>query len=158
MRTERVVITNKLPTGTCFGVTLGEEPAAVFIPQKVAASCNLDIGDEAMAQMVPNMREAERTPLFAIRVTREPVGERPADIHTAVLRKLKGGGVWLPKHMAANMNCDEATAAATMGAIFASGGCSKFTLHVSNNSGPPRTEWFTCYPEKADVDEWVEPE
>jgi hypothetical protein len=155
MHHERIVVTNRLSTGTCFGVTLGETPTAVFIPQKVAASCDLDVGDEATAQLIPNMREVDRTPYFAIRVAREPIPmtPRPADVHGALLRKLRQGGVWTAKIMAAHLNCDEATTAAAMQAIFASGGCSKFTLHVSNTGGP-RNEWFTCYPERADVDEW----
>jgi hypothetical protein len=40
--------------------------------------------------------------------------------------------------------------------MFADGGCAKFQLWRSPNQSKPGREWFTCYPQKADVDEWEE--
>jgi hypothetical protein len=41
-------------------------------------------------------------------------------------------------------------------AMFADGGCAKFQLWRSPTQSKPGREWFTCYPQKADVDEWEE--
>jgi hypothetical protein len=40
--------------------------------------------------------------------------------------------------------------------MFADGGCAKFQLWRSPTQSKPGREWFTCYPQKADVDEWEE--
>jgi hypothetical protein len=38
--------------------------------------------------------------------------------------------------------------------MFADGGCAKFQLWRTSDQSKPSREWFTCYPQKADVDEW----
>jgi hypothetical protein len=161
-----VIVTNRLPSGTCFGVTDGTDPKGVFIPQRVALACSLDVGDTVQAQLVLNTVEAERTPYFAIRVAHKAVepGEN-SSLTANVLVALKAGGVWTAKTMG-DLVFEEkgysigenptAAAAGALASIFASGGCSKFSLLGPSASPVPRKEWFTCFPERADVDEWRE--
>lgn len=40
--------------------------------------------------------------------------------------------------------------------MYAKGECAKFQLWRSSDQSKPSREWFTCHPEKADVDEWEE--
>lgn len=69
----RIVITNKLDTGTAFGVDLdGDVGGGVFIPSKLAASVNAAIGDHLYGVLVPNAVYSTRTPWLAITLSRDP--------------------------------------------------------------------------------------
>lgn len=39
-------------------------------------------------------------------------------------------------------------------AMYAKGECAKFQLWRSSDQSKPSREWFTCHPDRADVDEW----
>lgn len=61
---ETIAVINVLPSGTAFGVNSRGE--GVFIPTSVANAAGVAIGDEVLAQLVPNARNPERTPHMAI--------------------------------------------------------------------------------------------
>jgi len=82
-----------------------------------------------------------------------------------VRKTMEKGGVWTVsslfeelfpgKTRGEGMNDYNAVSTA-LRSMFADGGCAKFQLWRSPNQSKPGREWFTCYPQKADVDEWEE--
>lgn len=170
MKLTEIVITNALPTGTAFAATLDESPVGVFVPGRVAVASDVQIGQRVMALLVPNTTRPDRTPWMAARI--EPhTGEVDtaatvdASVPAKVRAVMKNGGVWTVATMFAHLFPDETrlSAAAKYSAIsntfrnmFAAGECAKFQMWRTADQSKPGREWFTCYPERADVDEWDE--
>jgi hypothetical protein len=78
---------------------------------------------------------------------------------------LTGGGVWtvgtlferlFPGKTRGDGLTDYNAISGAIRAMYARGECAKFQLWRSPDQTKPSREWFTCYPEKADVDEWEE--
>lgn len=78
---------------------------------------------------------------------------------------MKKGGVWtvatlfeelFPSKTRGDGLQDYNAISAAVRAMYAKGECSKFQLWRAADQTKPSREWFTCYPEKADVDEWEE--
>lgn len=78
---------------------------------------------------------------------------------------MKRGGVWtvaslfehlFPNKLRAEGLTEYNVISATIRSMYAKGHCAKFQLWRSSDQSKPSREWFTCYPEKADVDEWEE--
>jgi len=173
MRTVEIVITNKLPTGTAFAVTLQTPAESVFVPGKVAAAARAEIGDRFMALLVPNVLEPSKTPWMAARIDASlpfapgelASNETDIDIVAQVRSTLQGGGVWTAKRMFEHLfdtkrgsSGADAFAAVTAALhdMFAAAQCAKFQLWPAPGADAPAREWFTCYPKRADVDEWEE--
>jgi len=85
-----------------------------------------------------------------------------ADRVRFVMRK---GGVWtlaalfeelFPGTTRGDGLSDYNAISAAIRGMYAKGDCAKFQLWRSSDQSKPSREWFTCYPEKADVDEWEE--
>ena len=75
------------------------------------------------------------------------------------------GGVWtvgtlfeelFPGRTRGDGLSDYNAVSAALRGMYAKGDCAKFQLWRSSDQSKPSREWFTCYPEKADVDEWEE--
>lgn len=78
---------------------------------------------------------------------------------------MKAGGVWtlaslfeelFPGKTRTTGLADYNAISAAVRGMYARGDCAKFQLWRSSDQSKPSREWFTCYPEKADVDEWEE--
>jgi hypothetical protein len=168
-----ILITHILPTGTAFAVTKEKPTEAVFIPGTVARLTDVVVGQEVLALLVPNAHQPDRTPWLAAKLetvphagveitTLSPKGPSIADRVHEVMRE---SGVWTVASMfdelfpgrdkSAGIKEYNAISSA-LRAMFARGDCAKFQLWRSPDQTKPGREWFTCYPEKADVDEWVE--
>lgn len=82
MITENVTVlcTNMLETNTAFGfrADTGEQ---VFIPANVAERACIKIGDTLNVTVIPNFKQPEKTPWFAIFVS--PAGEPSGDVPKA---------------------------------------------------------------------------
>jgi len=82
-----------------------------------------------------------------------------------VRKVLRNGGVWtvaslfedlFPGKTRGDGLTEYNAVSAAVRAMYSKGECSKFQLWRSSDQSKPSREWFTCYPEKADVDEWEE--
>jgi hypothetical protein len=173
MPTCEIVITNVIKTGTAFAVTLGANPESVFVPAKVAEAAKAAIGDHYVALLVPNSIKPDRTPWMAARIdtslllTALAQQVPAADATTAdrVREVMRNGGVWtngklfddlFPGKTRGDSAREYSEVLAALHAMFAEGLCAKFQLWRKGDEARPNREWFTCYPERADVDEWVE--
>jgi hypothetical protein len=166
-----ITITNVLPTGTAFAATVTASPEAVFIPGKVATITGVTIGQRVMALLVPNTFKPESTPWMAARIEMAAANVDPVrpmahlPIAERVRQALREGGVWtlaslyahlFPNDMRSEGLRDYNAVSSALRSMFASGECAKFQLWRSADQSKPSREWFTCHPERADVDEWVE--
>jgi hypothetical protein len=165
-----IVVTHILPSKTAFGATATAPAEAVFIPSKISELLGLTIGQEVKAMLVPNTMQPERTPWLAVRIeVAEPpapvVPEPTGSIAEQVQRVMRDGGVWtladmftelFPGQTRTTSLTEYNAVSAALRSMFARGDCAKFQLWRSPDQTKAGREWFTCYPEKADVDEWVE--
>ena len=94
--------------------------------------------------------------------TAEPA---PVSIAERVRQCMEGGGVWTVSTMYMELfpsktrgvgTSEYNAVSAALRSMFAAGKCSKFQLWRTHDQSKPSREWFTCYPERADVDEWEE--
>ncbi len=78
---------------------------------------------------------------------------------------IQSGGVWtvgtafaelFPGKTRGDGLTDYNTVAYTLRSMFADNQCAKFSMWRSADQSKPSREWYTCYPEKADVDEFEE--
>lgn len=171
MKTAEIVIVNKLVTGTAFGVTLSEPSEAVFVPGRVVEASNAEIGDKFVALLVPNTIKPDRTPWMAARIDPAlplpsiPTTPKLASTPDLVRETMMQGGVWtlgemfehlFPGQTRGTSLVDYNAISNTLRHLYEKGECAKFQLWRSSDQERPSREWFTCYPERADVDEWVE--
>lgn len=164
-----VIVTHILETGTSFGSTTTKPPQGVFIPASVSKACGLVVAQEVNAKLVPNTMQPERTPWLAVSVEVlppqdfvRPVGEL---VSARAWEVMRNGGVWnaqtmfeelFPEHHKSAKLQEYNTISSTLCEMFARGECAKFQMWRSPDDNSPGREWFTCYPERADVDEWVD--
>lgn len=80
-----------------------------------------------------------------------------------VRRTMRKGGVWtvsslyselVPGKVRVEGLTEYNSISAAVRAMYAKGECAKFQLWRSSDQSKPSREWFTCYPDRADVDEW----
>ncbi len=163
MSTREIVVTHILPSMSAFGATRGVLPEAVFIPSSTVRATKLEVGQIAEALLVPNTMQPERTPWFAARVKTLSeddlinMANSGSNLESRVAALLNAGGVWTIPMIRENIKgvCSESVDAA-LDDLFCAGRCSKFQRWDHVNHDAPSEEWFTCYPDKADVDEWCE--
>ena len=76
---------------------------------------------------------------------------------------MKEGGVWtlaamfemvFPGKTRGDGMSDYNAVSAAMRKMFADNECSKFSFWRTSEQVKPGRDWFTCYPDRADVDEW----
>ncbi len=168
MQQIRIAIVNVLSTGTAFAVTLEEPTKSVFVPAKLSEQVKLRLGDVFVAKAVPNPVNSERTPLMAVDLLpalplEDPVPAivaRQTDLKGKVRDALLEGNTWTLEQMVryVSKSPDGATYAEVREALnelFREGVCSKFQ-RLSSPTGAPVREWFSAYPDKVEVEEWLE--
>jgi hypothetical protein len=93
----------------------------------------------------------------------EPAPPPQPSVADRVRGVMQKGGVWtvatlfeelFPGKTRTNGLSDYSAISAAVRGMFARGDCAKFQLWRSSDQSKPSREWFTCHPEKADVDEW----
>lgn len=91
-----------------------------------------------------------------------PVVPTMADRVRSTMRK---GGVWtvsslyselVPGKVRTDGLSEYNAISAAVRAMYAKGECAKFQLWRNSDQSKPSREWFTCHPDRADVDEWEE--
>lgn len=163
----QITITNQLPSMSSFGVRLDGTEGAVFIPSKIVNQFKLEVGDTVEALLVPNATQSDRTPWLAVRVepakAPAPIQQLDYPIIERVRDVMREGGVWTQATMFEELfpDCDRTerldeynAITAAFRSLFNKGACSKFQLWRTASQSKPSREWFTCYPDNADVDEW----
>ena len=82
-----------------------------------------------------------------------------------VRRTMRNGAVWtvsslyselVPGKVRTEGLTEYSSISAAVRAMYAKGECAKFQLWRSSDQSKPSREWFTCHPDRADVDEWEE--
>jgi len=90
-------------------------------------------------------------------------GKPEATVADRVRTLMAAGGVWtlgslfaelFPGKTRGDGLSDYNAVSSAVRAMYAKGECAKFQLWRSSDQSKPSREWFTCHPEKADVDEW----
>ena len=69
MQTSEIMVINRLATGTAFATTV-DSNQAVFIPAKITALLDANVGDRFKAILIANTAMPEKTPWMAIRLDR----------------------------------------------------------------------------------------
>jgi hypothetical protein len=157
---QTIIVTHILPSGTAFGATTTRPTEAVFIPASVSRSTDIVVGQEVEAQLVPNTMQPERTPWFAARLKLKPVSGGSELVNAKVKKVMRDGGVWTAGTMATELGDGTGTAETLteLNAMFNQGLCAKFELWKNPGHMAPAKQWFTCYPDHVEVDEWEEVE
>jgi hypothetical protein len=153
MELQPIIVTHILPTTTAFGATRTSPPESVFIPGKLAHAAGLVVGQEVMVQLVPNTMQPDKTPWLAAYVEMSPPKGEAAP-KELVMELLREGAVWTSTDVATELGMTIQAASAALAEAFNSGLCAMFELRKSPSTVSKR--WFTCYPDHADVAEWVE--
>lgn len=92
-----------------------------------------------------------------------PKGVPVMSTYDKVRAVLKEGGVWtlaamfeevFPGKTRGEGMQDYNAVSAAMRKMFADNECSKFSFWRTSEQVKPGRDWFTCYPDRADVDEW----
>lgn len=156
-----------------------ENQGSIFFNKSITTQFDLKPGDVVRARYVPNYPDrAEVVPWRAIFVFGEAEVVQPepasvlaeppvpqASVVDRVHALLSGGGVWtvatafewlFPGKSRVTSVTEYNAVSAALRSLFARGHCAKFQLWRSPDQTKPGREWFTCYPEKADVDEFEE--
>lgn len=92
-----------------------------------------------------------------------PKGAPLVSTYDRVRAVLKEGGVWtlaamfeevFPGKTRGEGLADYNAVSAALRKMFADNECSKFSFWRTSEQVKPGRDWFTCYPDRADVDEW----
>lgn len=92
-----------------------------------------------------------------------PKGAPVVSVYDKVRAVLKEGGVWtlaamfeevFPGRTRGDGMQDYNAVSSAMRKMFADNECSKFSFWRTSEQVKPGRDWFTCYPDRADVDEW----
>jgi hypothetical protein len=92
-----------------------------------------------------------------------PTGALQVSTYDKVRSVMKEGGVWtlaamfeevFPGRTRGDGLADYNAVSAAMRKMFADNECSKFSFWRTSEQVKPGRDWFTCYPDRADVDEW----
>jgi hypothetical protein len=179
-----ISVSNILPSGAAFGVRL-DDGTSCYIPLRVASTQSLRLGDDFLAKLVPNRftKEDNRTPWLAVHLTRStvaapaypvqyamPFEEGAGDpelppIEDRVRVAMQSGGVWTDRTMFDHLfpgatrgtgSADFLTVRNALRQMFTDDECAKFAMWHRAGQGHPSRVWYTCYPDRADVDEWEE--
>lgn len=175
-----ITVTNEIATGAAFGIKHGTGESC-FIPASIMFTTKLRPGDTAEAVLIPNPNElvAHRTPHMVRFVkprtdTQTPPAPQPvkmvpvfnpAEVEKFVRDHMKAGGVWTVSSLfedylkdpeAVREDHPQAYNAVsnTLRKMFDNDECAKWSMWTKASQSKPGREWFSCYPNKADVAEW----
>jgi hypothetical protein len=116
MQTSEIMVINRLDTNTAFAVTI-DSNQGVFIPAKVAASFDVQVGERFTAILIENTAHPDKTPWMAIRIVRvDPTKNVQAldDLARMILADLSQGGSATVEDVADNINHPVANVVAKM--------------------------------------------
>lgn len=91
MQTSEIMVINRLATGTAFAATVTDNQN-VFIPAKVAASLDVQVGQRFMAILIENAAHPDRTPWMAVRIDPQQATPVVDDLTKMILADLSEGG------------------------------------------------------------------
>jgi len=106
MQTSEIMVINKLNTNTAFGATV-DSNQSVFIPAKVAASLDVQVGERFQAILIANTVHPEKTPWMAIRIVRLDAAQGTQfndDLALAILADLRESGRATVEDVAESIN------------------------------------------------------
>jgi hypothetical protein len=92
-----------------------------------------------------------------------PTSAPTVSTYDKVRAVMKEGGVWtlaamfeevFPGRTRGDGLADYNAVSAALRKMFADNECSKFSFWRTSEQVKPGRDWFTCYPDRADVDEW----
>jgi hypothetical protein len=149
-------------------VSVGEELCAKLVPNRFPDKADrtpwLTVHLSRPAPKVENPKPVQYSMPFSQFDTPAAAPAMPS-IASRVRQVMEKGGVWTLASMfeelfpgktrGEGLNDYNAVSNA-LRMMFADGGCAKFQLWRTPDQSKPGREWFTCYPQKADVDEWEE--
>lgn len=158
-----ILVTNILPKGTAFGVLSADPTQKVFIPAHLSRGAALAPAARRLALLVPNSMQPDNTPWMVAQIFDHTLqGAEFDELVTRVHDHLMKGGVWTVTTLHSTLfphgigGSDQAAAIAdVLRTLFQRGAVARFQLwRAADPVGRPAREWYTCYPERADVDEW----
>lgn len=179
---DTIIITNEISTGSAFAVK-HDSGESCFVPASIMVNLGLKPGDTVEALLIknPNAEVAHRTPYMVRFVKRDPAAPAPvpaepvkpepvfdaAEVDAFVRMRMKGGGVWTVATMFEEyMGDPEATrtdnlqaynaVSASLRRMFDNDECAKWSMWTKASQSKPGREWFSCFPNRVDVDEWAE--
>jgi hypothetical protein len=175
-----VTITNEINTGSAFAIKHGTGESC-FVPSSIMQNTGLRPGDTAEVLLIKNPNEfaLDRTPYMVRFVKPESCPARqakpkpvepefdPAEVEAFVRQRMKQGGVWTVGSMYAEYMQDEEAERSqnlpaynmisnTLRKMFDHDECAKWSMWTKASQSKPGREWFSCYPQRVDVDEWVD--
>jgi hypothetical protein len=183
---DTVTITNVILTGSAFAVKHGTgESCFIPTSVMFAAGLQVGDTVEALLIKNPNELVAHRTP-YMVRFVKpstfvvaaappvapvapvkpEPVFS-PAEVDAFVRQRMKEGGVWTVATMFEEYMQDPAATRTdnlpaynavsyALRKMFDNDECAKWSMWTKASQSKPGREWYSCHPNKVDVDEWAE--
>jgi len=106
MQTSEIMVINRLDTSTAFAATI-DSNQGVFIPAKVAASLDVQVGERFTAILIENTAHSDKTPWMAIRIVRIDPDKNVQildDLARWILSDLADGGRASVEDIAASIN------------------------------------------------------
>jgi hypothetical protein len=173
-----LIINNVIPSGAAFGFdqTTG---ASCFIPASVMFNTGAQIGEQVDVLLIdnPNLVARSRTPYMvqylqpASRHAVPTVSLRHAPSNQTVglaefvRDRMRNGGVWTvgalldeyredPRSTRIGIDQEIRTVAATLHLMFTNSECAKWVMYKNGTQTTAAEEWYGCYPDRVDVDEW----
>jgi hypothetical protein len=154
---------------TVAGITLGAELTAKLVPNRFPDKSDRTPWLVVHLSRVPVSAASKPMPVqYAMPFDQfdlELAGKPELTVADRVRTTLTGGGVWtmgtlfdglFPGKTRGDSIAEYNAISGAVRAMYAKGECAKFQLWRSSDQSKPSREWFTCYPEKADVDDWEE--
>lgn len=179
----KITVTNTIPSGAAFAIKHGTGESC-YIPASLAFTTKVHPGDIVDAILIENPNEdvKHRTP-YMVRFIKPDAARTesaappvPAPVKmefdaagcTATVRaRMREGGVWTVASMFADYMDDPTakradhpqaylTVSNTLRSMFNNEECAKWSMWAKASQTKPSREWFSCYPDTVDVDEWAE--
>jgi hypothetical protein len=152
------------------GVALGDDFTAKLVPNRFAQQPNrspwLAVHIARATTPTPLSAPVQYAMPFEDPETEYELDPNPAvTLATQVRHTMLGGGVWTERSMydqlsgvVPQVRGAERLAAVrnTLAQMFAAGKCAKFAMWKAPDQPTPTRVWYTCYPDRTDVDEWEE--
>lgn len=173
----QITVTNSIPSGAAFAIKHGTGESC-YIPASLSYTTKVQPGDIVDAILIENPNEdvKHRTPYMvrfikpeATRMAAKPVKQEPvfdaADCEEHVRERMLEGGVWTVASMFQDYMGDEnakrtdnnaayTTVSNMLRKMFNADECAKWSMWAKASQTKPSREWFSCYPDNVDVDEW----